>query len=57
MEDPGEAAGGRRLRRSFEEQVNSALVGYLDGEEQRRLAFGNLLEPVTVLGIPGGQGR
>jgi hypothetical protein len=57
VEDAGEAAGGRRLSRGVEEQVNGARVVDLDGEEQRRLAFWDLLEQVTVPGVPGGHGR
>jgi hypothetical protein len=56
VEDAGKAAGGRRLRRGIEEQVNRATVVHLDGQEQRRLAFGHPLQQVAVPGVAGGQG-
>jgi hypothetical protein len=37
---PAKPRVGGALRRRVEEQVNGAVVSYLDGEEQRRLALG-----------------
>ena len=51
----GEAASRRRLPGRVEEQVDGVVLGHLDGEEQRALAFRYRLEQVAVVGVAAGQ--
>src|SRR6185437_7474094 len=60
VQNPREAARGRRLRRCLEEQTVSDAVGVLflfNGQEQRRLALHHLFQQLRVVQQPFRQSR
>jgi DNA-binding HxlR family transcriptional regulator len=51
LQDAGEPACGRRLRRRVEEQVHHVAIVHLNREEQRRLALGHLFQQVPPVRV------